>query len=172
LAPESVARQLEDLRAQQPAVLAGFEQAHEGIVAIEAWSREHLGLYAPDLSALTRLLRHVAGQDGRRPVADTWVPVEEPQPAEESEPARESSLEDEVAAAASAMNVSQPRTMLSDRHAALDRIREARLWFEQNEPSSPIPVLLRRAEQFVGKRYAEVVKAIPAELLTQWAIEE
>jgi type VI secretion system protein ImpA len=172
LAPESVARQLEDLRAQQPAVLAGFEQAHEGIVAIEAWSREHLGLYAPDLSALTRLLRHVAGQDGRRPVADTWVPVEEPQPAEESEPARESSLEDEVAAAASAMNVSQPRTMLSDRHAALDRIREARLWFEQNEPSSPIPVLLRRAEHFVGKRYAEVVKAIPAELLTQWAIEE
>jgi type VI secretion system protein ImpA len=58
------------------------------------------------------------------------------------------------------------------REAALERIREARHWFELNEPSSPIPVLLRRAEQFVGKRYAQVVKAIPSELLAQWATEE
>ncbi len=43
-------------------------------------------------------------------------------------------------------------------HAALELIREARQWFEQHEPSSPIPVLLGRAEQFVGKRYAEVVR--------------
>ena len=56
----------------------------------------------------------------------------------------------------------------SDRHAALNLIREARVWFEQHEPSSPIPVLLKRAERLVGKRYADVVTAIPLDLLTQW----
>jgi len=47
-------------------------------------------------------------------------------------------------------------------------MRTARQWFEANEPSSPIPILLKRAEQCVGKRYVEVVNAIPAELLSQW----
>ena len=63
-----------------------------------------------------------------------------------------------------------PRTVANapDRRAALTLIREARQWFEQNEPNSPIPVLLRRAEQFVGKRYIDVVRAIPAELLAEW----
>jgi type VI secretion system protein ImpA len=47
-------------------------------------------------------------------------------------------------------------------------IQLARQWFETNEPSSPVPVLLRRAEQCVGKRYAELVRVIPAELLVEW----
>jgi len=64
------------------------------------------------------------------------------------------------------------RTGAVDRHAALELIREARHWFEQHEPSSPIPVLLRRAEQFVGKRYAEVVKAISPEMLAQWESDD
>jgi type VI secretion system protein ImpA len=51
-------------------------------------------------------------------------------------------------------------------------MRDARHWFEQHEPSSPIPVLLRRAEQFVGKPYVDVVKAIPADLLAQWESEQ
>jgi type VI secretion system protein ImpA len=54
-----------------------------------------------------------------------------------------------------------PRTVENapDRQAALPLIREARQWFEQHEPSSPIPVLLRRAEQFVGERYIDVTRA-------------
>jgi len=66
-----------------------------------------------------------------------------------------------------------PRTVENapDRQAALPLIREARQWFEQHEPSSPISVLLRRAELLVGKRYAEVANAIPVELLVQWERE-
>jgi len=50
--------------------------------------------------------------------------------------------------------------------------RQARQSANQHEPSSPIPVLLRRAEQFVGKRYAEVVKAISPEMLAQWESDD
>jgi hypothetical protein len=37
---------------------------------------------------------------------------------------------------------------------------------------SPLPILLKRAKQFVGKRYADVVRAIPAELLAEWERSE
>jgi len=62
----------------------------------------------------------------------------------------------------------RPRAAPVNREMALASIRSARRWFETNEPSSPIPVLLKRAEQFVGKRYGQVVRAIPPELLAQW----
>jgi type VI secretion system protein ImpA len=179
LAPESVTRQLDDIRAQQPAVMAGFEDSRRNLAAIDAWSREHQGIYAPDLSALTRLLAHVVGWDAR-PVgaalddpADQVPSVNGQQSTDDTVSHTASTTrEDCTAEAAPVASGRRADTSLADRHAALERIREARRWFEANEPSSPIPVLLRRAEQFVGKRYAEVVRAIPGELLAQWESSE
>jgi type VI secretion system protein ImpA len=101
-------------------------------------------------------------------------PADETAPAADIDAALPESAPDAAAdlAVESEMRVAEPlrtaRAGIADRHAALDLIREARHWFEQHEPSSPIPVLLRRAEQFVGKRYSEVVKAISPEMLAQW----
>ncbi len=50
--PNRVTRQIQDIRHQQPAILAGFDDALAGLAEIEAWSSEHLGVYAPDLSIL------------------------------------------------------------------------------------------------------------------------
>lgn len=50
-------------------------------------------------------------------------------------------------------------------------IREAREWLEQNEPSSPVAILLKQAERLVGKRFAEVAQVIPPELLAKWDAE-
>jgi type VI secretion system protein ImpA len=171
LTPDSVTRQLEELRMQRPSVLSGFDDALESLTAIEAWCREHLSVYAPDLTALKRLLRHVAVQPGSRPAPDASI---------EGDDLLEVSQESASLAGSPAVSDESEASTLSEpvppratgkpsgRHAALELIREARAWFEQHEPSSPIPVLLRRAEQFVGKRYVDVVNAIPAELLAQW----
>ena len=178
LAPESVTRQLDDLRTQQPATMAGFDEALASLAAIEVWSREHLDAYAPDLSALTRLLRHLVGRgrrdtlannEDRETAVDPVPSVDEVPGAEEPALVASSTVRDAgTADLAPVSGRSRRGATVADRHAALDLIREARQWFEQHEPSSPIPVLLRRAEQFVGKRYAEVVRAIPADLLAQW----
>jgi type VI secretion system protein ImpA len=61
----------------------------------------------------------------------------------------------------------QPGPTPAYRQTVLALIRTSQTWFEANEPSSPLPALLKRAEQFVGKRYAEVVRAVPAELLAE-----
>lgn len=172
LAPESVLRQLDELRAQQPASLAGFDAALASVDAIDAWSQAHLDAYAPDLSALAGLLRHVARRHALAEPADREAsPADAPSAPETSgEPAHAPllPLAERTAnpAADAAVRSALPP---ADRHAACALIREARQWFEEHEPSSPIPLLLERAEHFVGKRYADVVQAIPAELLALWA---
>ncbi|HEX7933484.1 MAG TPA: type VI secretion system ImpA family N-terminal domain-containing protein [Paraburkholderia sp.] len=169
LAPDSVTRQLDDLRAQQPAVAAGFDKALAALGEITAWAGEHLDTCVPDLSPLVRLLGRVAGDPSPRSAEEHMAIEETPslETLEVSQPEHVLPAQTEHQ-----MQPAQRRgTAPHDRHAALALICEARHWFEQHEPSSPIPVLLRRAEHFVGKRYAEVVEAIPAALLAQWTGE-
>lgn len=174
LSQDSVRQQLDDLRAQSPAVLREFDQALASFEGIEAWAALHLHSFAPDLSALGRLLRLFA-----RPIESDAVHDAIPDDAAACEArvdAVDAPFDDITAAQVATMpDIAEPAqpmrrtgTHVTDRQAALEAIREARHWFETHEPSSPIPVLLRRAEQFVGKRYAEAVQAIPLELLVQW----
>jgi hypothetical protein len=65
-----------------------------------------------------------------------------------------------------------PARSLAGHESTLERIRKARHWFEQREPSSPMSLLLLLAEHLVGKRYAEVANAIPTELMLQWESKE
>lgn len=57
---------------------------------------------------------------------------------------------------------------LASRTEAIAAMRAARIWFEQAEPSSPVPVLLAQAERMVGRRFTELVTMLPADLLAQW----
>lgn len=41
-------------------------------------------------------------------------------------------------------------------------------WIEHHEPSSPVSIVLRQAQNLWGKRYAEIIAAVPPELLAQW----
>lgn len=171
LAPESVAQQLLDVRVQQPEMMADFDDAMIHLASIDAWCARHLEGYLPDLSSLTQLLGKLS----------TPAPVNAVKPLEESRDPTSTSGEssgNDASAQPEPVNdgtvgatkpiTAQPRSEPADRQAALTLIRTARTWFETHEPSSPIPVLLKRAERFVGKPYAEVVTAIPAELLLQW----
>jgi type VI secretion system protein ImpA len=44
-------------------------------------------------------------------------------------------------------------------------------WIEDNEPSSPVSIVLRQAQNLWGKRYAEIIAAVPPELLAQWDVQ-
>lgn len=177
LSQDSVRQQLDDLRVQSPSVLSQFDQALVSFEGIETWAALHLHALAPDLCALGRLLRLFA-----RPIESEAAHDAIPDDAAACESrldAVDTPLDDTTTAQAMAtphivepaQSMRRTGTHVTDRQAALEAIREARHWFETHEPSSPIPVLLRRAEQFVGKRYAEAVRAIPPELLVQWDTE-
>lgn len=173
LAPDSVTRQIEALHMQRPSPLAGFDDALDSLASIEAWCGEHLDTSVPDLSALAKLLSHFKARPG---ISTETQPAEEPTMAALT-PSGEAMATPPVADMQGVTRASSPQALradstIMDRHGALNMIRHARQWFEQHEPSNPIPVLLRRAEQFVGKPYIEVVKAIPADLLAQWESEQ
>lgn len=57
---------------------------------------------------------------------------------------------------------------VSGRNQAQGLIRQARLWFIQNEPSSPVVLLLQKAEGLIGKPFEDVFQAIPADLIELW----
>ena len=183
LAPDSVTQQLDALREQNPALLAGFDQALASLGTIATWCELHLGSFAPDLSPLTKLLGLLARPIGSPLVNDVLLDdahSNETAAIDGGEAKTETvkehiegstSLDEHVEPIETVLSVRTPRDPLSDRKAALEKMRQARLWFETHEPSSPIPVLLKRAEQLVGASYVEVIRAIPAELLVQWNSE-
>lgn len=164
-------------------MLTGFDQALESVGTITRWCETHLGSFAPDLSALARLLGLLARPTGSLVVDD--VLLEDPRSDEtatiEAGEAQTEAVkihsegptlpDQPVEASETVQSVRGPRALLSDRKAALEKMRQARLWFETHEPSSPIPVMLKRAEQLVGASYVEVIRAIPPDLLEQWNTE-
>ena len=51
-------------------------------------------------------------------------------------------------------------------------IMQAQQWFEINEPSSPVALLLHQAQQLIGKPFEDIFQAIPPELVQQWRINQ
>jgi type VI secretion system protein ImpA len=185
LAPDSVTQQLDALREQNAAFLAGFDQALESLGTIASWCELHLGSFAPDLSALAKLLGLLARpMDALSLAADSAL--QDDSYSDETAAIGTGAVQEEpvgghlegatllgehVEPIGTVQSVRSTRAPLSDRKAALEKMRQARVWFETHEPSSPIPVLLKRAEQLVGASYVEVVRAIPPDLLVQWNLE-
>lgn len=62
-------------------------------------------------------------------------------------------------------------TAKENRELAKEKIQHLMIWFQENEPSSPVSLLLKQAHYLVGKNFLEVTSVIPAELLSSWAIK-
>lgn len=148
LGPESVAQQLEALHrsaaggADVP--VRSLATASKAAREIAAWSASALGQDAPSLQALVVLLE----------------PFDRPEPLVGTEPSE---------LAESTRLVEKPRSVsVVSREDVRDSVRAAREWFEINEPSSPVAILLGQAERMVGRRFSEVADAIPLDLVRKW----
>ena len=169
LAPESASRLLGELWNRRDAAIIALADAQHAVAEIVALTRDTLQADAPDLDGIVKLLQpfaQTALDTGRAPaVASSAEAPAEPDSVPDMtvctpvEPAPH-----DTGAAAPTTRDTRPM----DRWSALAAIQETRLWFEQNEPSSPVVVLLRQSERMVGKRFSELANVIPAELLAQW----
>lgn len=153
LTPEAAIRLLKEWWAERDAGTLALVDARRTAVSIAAWCEATLGADAPDFDALLTLLK----------------PLECLQA--DSGPAAAAGAT-ETAGNAPPGGSSAQAAPLVDRRTALATIRETREWFEQNEPSSPVIVLLRQSERMVGKRFSELAHIIPADLLATWDAAE
>lgn len=150
----AVRRQLDALRLQarsdDSAPVRHLAHAAFAARRIQHWCAQHLAGSAPDL----------------RPLLQALDPYGEANDAEAKLPDPSDVVSE--AGTAPATGASGPQRAAHERHEALRNIQEARDWFELNEPSSPVAVLLKQAERMVGQRFAVLADAIPLDLLRKW----
>ena len=174
LAPESATRLLQELWGRCEKAVAALMESQQLVEAINTWSIDALGADAPDLSALARVLQPYArvhlegGQEGIAPAVETASASFD----DSIEPLLSAEIPATPPSDQPALPTSQPMTPSAparmDRWSALATLQDVRTWFERNEPSSPVIVLLRQSERMVGKRFSELAHIIPAELLAKW----
>ena len=163
LSPSAVAQQLAALRVaaqgNTQAPIHCLMQAAEHMRTIDDWAQSQLGDDASSLQPMLRVLNLFA------------------EPAQQGgaagEPLAHSRANNAGATASIPSSPFQEFAMTSTslattRADVLLSIRAARDWFEINEPSSPVAVLLKQAERMVGKRFSQVADSIPLDLLQKW----
>ena len=62
---------------------------------------------------------------------------------------------------------SAPPGAISSREDASKRLDAVCVWFEKNEPSSPVPLLLRRAQRLVGKNFMDLIEDVASDGASQ-----
>ncbi|MGC4244809.1 MAG: type VI secretion system ImpA family N-terminal domain-containing protein, partial [Herbaspirillum sp.] len=125
------------------------------VQTIAVLSVSHLGDHAPDLQPLQRVLELFL------PAADEPATIATAAPSAAASPIQAGIDRRQLPPM---VGSARPAT----RDDALESIRQSREWFEQHEPSSPVPALLRQAERMVGRRFSEVADWVPLDLLRKW----
>lgn len=171
LAPESATRLLQELWGRCEKAVAALMESQALLEAIQSWSTDTLGADAPDLGMLARVLQPFArahlesGQENAAPAAESFDATEASALHMEADATE---TIDQPTTTPMTQSVTTSTTGRMDRWSALSTLQEVRMWFERNEPSSPVIVLLRQSERMVGKRFSELAHIIPAELLAKW----
>lgn len=173
LAPESVRRQLSDLRMRNNSVLTALDETIPVLEKLQIWADETLKSVAPNFSPIKKILNNLKESTNQYATKcenqdnnvqqDNQTVTNDSSKAEILTPVIPSTIESELH-----QPLQNQPAVIANRFDALERIEEVRGWFETNEPSSPTIPLLRQAEKMVGKRFSEVVESIPLELLQKW----
>jgi type VI secretion system protein ImpA len=137
-------------------VAQAVNSAKASVSAIESIFTEKVSAsQAPNLSELNKLLQHI-GNELNEHLSRRGVSEEQ---AQEQSETGETSM------------ASQPATAISgdvrsreDVIRMLDKICD---YYKQNEPSSPLPLLLQRAKRLVRKDFMEILKDIAPEGVKQ-----
>ncbi len=146
--------------------LDAVQQSREDVVSLENTVTEQVGAAnATSLSPLVHMLKEIehvlVEQMERRGIG---VAGEEGE-AEEAEGAAAEALEGSVAAPGAAPQ--RLTGQVSSREEAIRALDKVCEYYEKHEPSSPLPLLIRRAQRLANKSFLDIIKD-----LTPSAIDE
>lgn len=178
----SVRAQLRQLQKNQNPQLQALQHSAELSQQIARWVEQHLQQDAPDLSPLTRLLAHLQQFDtSATKVQAEGVDSAGKDPLDQTDTASHAhplaafdldlSLDQQSANVPTHTPTQAPHNALHQREHIRALLGQVIAWIEDNEPSSPVSIVLRQAQNLWGKRYAEIIAAVPPELLAQWDLQ-
>ncbi|MBN3752024.1 type VI secretion system protein TssA [Paraburkholderia sp. Tr-20389] len=155
----SIDAAIADVRDDAAAVHAALLAARQSNTRIETLLTERVGAaQAIDLSPLSRLLQQAAGFLGER-VGDTGQQAADEAPAGEGEA--------NPATGTGAASPAAPSGAVNSRQDVIRLLDKICAYYEQNEPSSPVPLLLARARRLVDKSFIEILEDLAPEGLGQ-----
>jgi type VI secretion system protein ImpA len=153
----SIDAAIADVRGEAAATHASLLAARQSNTRIEMLLTERVGAaQAIDLSPLSRLLQQAAGYLGERVGDDSPQAADETLEGEANAPAGVGGAR--PAASGAEVNSRQDVIRLLDKICA---------YYEQHEPSSPVPLLLTRARRLVDKSFIEILQDLAPEGLGQ-----
>jgi type VI secretion system protein ImpA len=191
----AVRQQLTQLRHQCDERLQALIDSAHLAQGINTWCQQHLQQDAPDLQGLTQVLGHMrdyaaspdkvqaeaveeagglhtAVHTAAHTAAQTqpWQ-GQQGKSQQSAGPTPQAFALDLNPSASSCHEAPQPAGQ-ANTAAQREHIRallgQVIAWIEHHEPSSPVSIVLRQAQNLWGKRYAEIIAAVPPELLAQW----
>jgi type VI secretion system protein ImpA len=137
---------------QLPAAAGALAAALDHARAIDAMLVERLSTASPDLTHLIADLYEL------KKFVDAQVARRFPELA--TQQAANASASDDAGGAGTAGGAPRNDGSIRGSNDVLSRIDEICAYYDRNEPSSPVPVLLRRARRLVGKSFADVLKNV------------
>jgi type VI secretion system protein ImpA len=142
-------------------IAAAIESARNDVAAIEGAFSERLGVeQSPEFDRLNHLLKAIAYKFGQR-LAERGIEGGTESVGAEALPDRAG---DGGAATAPAQATPGQIRNRDDVVRMIDKICD---YYQKNEPSSPVPVLLKRARRLVSKNFLEIMRDLTPDGLSQ-----
>ncbi|AUT64833.1 MULTISPECIES: type VI secretion system protein TssA [Paraburkholderia] len=155
----SIDAAIADVRDEAATTHAALLSARQSNTRIETLLTERVGAaQAIDLSPLSRLLQQAAGFLGER-VSDANEQTAGEAPAGEGG--------DDAPAAPGGATRAAPSGEVNSRQDVIRLLDKICAYYEQHEPSSPVPLLLTRARRLVDKSFIEILQDLAPEGLGQ-----
>jgi type VI secretion system protein ImpA len=153
---EGVAQALAQAEAQVPGTLAALKSSNVDLLRIEAVLNEKVGSLGPDLRPLQVLTRQLlqAATQAEGSAADAAA----------EEAAQADSEAGGAATGGSSVAGAGALRSREDIVRTLDRVCQ---WIEQNEPSNPAPLLIRRAQRLMSKSFMDIIRDLAPDGLSQ-----
>ncbi|MCD2517122.1 type VI secretion system protein TssA [Massilia sp. G4R7] len=164
IAPASIEAALRDVRPE--AMLESAQAvgaAHDSVANLEALLARQVGAAnAIDLGLLKRQLRRM------RDLLAPHLPQ-----TEEATDMADAPISDEAAAPAAATAAAAPAPISGEINSRADVVRmldKILVYYQRNEPSSPVPMLIERAKRLAPKNFFEIMEELAPESVNQLKI--
>lgn len=150
---DAIVQVIRDLAAQNAGVIDLLKQPLEAVRRIEAVIDEKVGSQGPDLKPLQTLARWLANAAAQAEAGGAADATDE--------------SGDSADAPTGGGQRSQAVGALRTRDDVMRTLDSVCKWIEQNEPTNPAPLLIRRAQRLMGKSFLEIIRDLAPEGLDQ-----
>ena len=159
----SVVQHMNALNNDNDEAYLALTRIHTLLAQMQMVFEEQMPEYAPNLEPLTKLVQWFSPDPPAILLKHGLRQLNNPNDIEPS-------IEQETPRVATSASLSGNN--IQNRMEVRQLIIQAQQWFEINEPSSPVALLLHQAQQLIGKPFEDIFQAIPPELVQQWRINQ